>query len=214
MKTRHLTRHLSGLYAITDTQLMPGEQLLEKVEAGLRGGISLVQYRDKSAQHLRRRSDARALAQLCHRYGRPLLINDDIELAAEVAAAGVHLGQGDAGVADARLRLGADSIIGITCHDRLDLALQAQAEGADYVAFGAFFPSSTKPGAIPAAIQLLDDARQQLDIPIVAIGGIRVDNASKLIEPGADMVAVIHSLFATDDVEARARQFSQLFVKP
>ncbi len=205
------TSDLQGLYAITDSDLMPGNALFTRVEAALKGGAVVVQYRDKSDDQQRRRMEASRLLEICRRYQRPLLINDDIELAAEIGAHGVHIGQSDGSLAEARETLGDSAIIGVTCHDSPALAQQAQAGGADYVAFGAFFPSSSKPGAPSAPISLLHDARQQLRIPVVAIGGIRVDNAGQIITAGADMVAVIHSLFAADDVEATAQAFAGLF---
>ncbi|MBV1788903.1 thiamine phosphate synthase [Marinobacterium sp. D7] len=206
------TDTLNGLYAITDAGLMPDDQqLLGAVVAALRGGARIVQYRDKSADTAKRQRQAKALATLCRAHRVPLLINDDVELALASGADGVHLGQQDGSLAAARTRLGSKAIIGITCHDRLDLAIAAEQGGADYVAFGAFFPSSTKPDAIPAPLSLLNEARQRLRCPIVAIGGLSMDNASQVIQAGADMIAVIHALFAQQDIETQARAFSRLF---
>ncbi|WP_207063285.1 thiamine phosphate synthase [Motiliproteus sp. SC1-56] len=206
-----MSHPLRGLYAITDSQLLPGEQLFSAVAAALRGGARVIQYRDKSDDRQRRLAQSRALARLCADYGRPLLINDDVELARASGAQGVHLGQGDGDPGAARQTLGLSAIIGVTCHADLNLALAAQRAGADYVAFGAFFPSATKPGASPAPLELLAEARRALQVPVVAIGGISVDNATQVIEQGASMVAAIHSLFASDDVEQRARAFQRLF---
>ncbi|WP_210398023.1 thiamine phosphate synthase [Motiliproteus sediminis] len=207
-----MNRVLTGLYAITDSTLLTDTPtLLRRVEAALRGGATVVQYRDKSRDHDKRREQARRLAELCERYQRPLLINDDAELAAASGAAGVHLGQGDGSVAAARALLGVRAIIGVTCHDQLALAQQASLEGADYVAFGAFFPSTTKPKATPAPLALLRQARNELPLPIVAIGGITSDNAQLVINHGAHMVAVVGDLFATDDTENRARVYQRLF---
>ncbi|MFT6916970.1 MAG: thiamine-phosphate pyrophosphorylase [Motiliproteus sp.] len=202
---------LRGLYAITDATLTPEPELLIKVSAALRGGARIIQYRDKSRDAPTRLRQARALTALCHRFQRPLIINDDPELALACDAAGVHLGQGDTDLTRARALLGKNALIGITCHDSLELALQAQQQGADYVAFGAFFPSTSKPGARAAPLALLQQARQRLHVPIVAIGGIRVDNAPQIITQGAAMVAVIQDLFAATDVEERARQLTGLF---
>ncbi|WP_432697506.1 thiamine phosphate synthase [Marinobacterium sp. YM272] len=207
-----MTTLSQGLYGITDSTLMPDDQsLLQYVEKALQGGTRLIQYRDKSDDAGKRLRQAKALAALCRQYQVPLLINDDIQLALTSGADGVHLGQEDGSLADARATLGPEAIIGITCHDRLDLALAADRAGADYVAFGAFFPSKTKPGATPAPLSLLQEARQQLNCPIVAIGGLSVDNASQVISAGADLVAVVHALFAQDDIQARAQAFSGLF---
>jgi len=202
---------LHGLYAITDSALMPDTTtLLQSVEAALRGGASIIQYRDKSDDLAQRLTQARLLAALCQRYARPLVINDDISLA-EAVGVGVHLGQKDGNPTSARKRLGPDCIIGVTCHNRLDLALKAQQQGADYVAFGAFFPSATKPDATPAPLSLLQDAKQQLHLPVVAIGGLSVDNAPRVISSGADMVAVIHQLFSAPDITYQAQRFTALF---
>lgn len=207
-----MTTLTQGLYGITDSTLMPDDAtLLNSVEKALQGGTTLIQYRDKSDDQEKRLRQATSLAGLCRAYDVPLLINDDIQLALESGADGVHLGQEDGSLAEARALLGDKAIIGITCHDRLPLALTAAADGADYVAFGAFFPSKTKPGAKPAPLDLLRNARQQLSCPIVAIGGLSVDNASQVISAGADLVAVVHALFAQDDIKARAQAFSRLF---
>lgn len=207
-----MNHQLRGLYAITDSTLLPDTStLLNQVEAALRGGAAVVQYRDKTNDRPKRLEQACALAQLCQRYQRPLLINDDIELAQASAADGVHLGQGDGSVTDARNRLGRQAIIGVTCHDQLALAQQARLDGADYVAFGAFFPSATKPDATPAPLTLLQQAAKSLSLPVVAIGGITSDNAQLVIDHGAQMVAVVGDLFGAGDTENRARAYERLF---
>lgn len=204
--------NLRGLYAITDSTLMADDApLLTSVEQALQGGAAIVQYRDKSDDAERRLRQASALNQLCQQFDVPLLINDDIQLAIDCGAAGVHLGQSDGNHAAAREKLGADAIIGITCHDSLALAEQAKNDGADYIAFGAFFPSKTKPNAKPAPLEILAQARSRFALPIVAIGGISVDNAGQIIEAGADMTAVVQALFAADDITTRARQFKNQF---
>lgn len=203
---------LHGLYGLTDAGLMPDDtRMLEQVEAALRGGMRLLQYRDKSTDHDRRLRQARSLLELCRQYDCPLLINDDVELAYACQADGVHLGQQDGSVAAARERLGPGALIGQTCHDRIDLAHQAIRQGADHVAFGAFFPSRTKPEAQLAPLALLQQARAELAVPVVAIGGISVDNAAHVIEAGADLVAVVQALFGADDVCRQAERFSRLF---
>lgn len=203
---------LRGLYAITDSQLLTGK-FLPYVEAALEGGLSLLQYRDKSQDQARRLREAEALAELCARYKTPLIINDDAELAARLGV-GVHLGQTDGPLTPARTLLGRDAIIGSTCHAQLELAEQAAREGASYVAFGRFFNSVTKPGAPAADTALLAQARSRLKLPICAIGGITLDNAAPLVAHGADLLAVIHGLFGADstqDVTRRARAFNALF---
>lgn len=203
---------LSGLYGITDSLLMPTlEEMLKQIESSLKGGARIIQYRDKSTDQHKRLTQACALNKLCQVYNVPLLINDDIELAYHSNAAGVHLGQSDGKITDARNRLSSDAIIGMTCHDSLSLAIQAEKLGADYLAFGAFFPSKTKPNAKPAPLGLINEAKQKLSLPIVAIGGISVDNANQIITAGADMIAVIHALYAQNDIEVTAQHFYQQF---
>lgn len=203
---------LRGLYAITDSQLLAG-RFLSYVEAALAGGVCLLQYRDKSDDAARRLREAEGLAKLCERYGTQLVINDDAELAARLGV-GVHLGQTDGPLTPARALLGRDAIIGSTCHAQLELAEQAAAEGASYVAFGRFFNSVTKPGAPAADLALLGQARARVQLPIAVIGGITLDNAAPLVAQGADLLAVIHGLFGADsaqEVTRRARAFNALF---
>lgn len=201
-----------GLYAITDDQLTPATQLLPAVEAALRGGAALVQYRSKTATQAERLQQATDLAALCRAAGVPLLINDDPPLAKRVQASGVHLGQDDWPLTEARALLGEDAIIGITCHHRLDLAHTAKANGADYLAFGRFYHSHTKPGAPPADASVLTQAKA-LGLPVTAIGGITTDNAQPLITAGADLLAVVGGLFGgtPEQIESRARAFARLF---
>ncbi|QKE64558.1 thiamine phosphate synthase [Aquipseudomonas campi] len=208
MKTK-----LRGLYAITDSQLLADGKLLPYVEAALKGGARLLQYRDKTADSARRLREAEALRELCTRYGAELIINDDAELAARLGV-GLHLGQGDGSLAAARALLGRQAIIGATCHAQLALAADANREGASYLAFGRFFNSNTKPGAPAATTDLLTQARAHFNLPLAAIGGIDLDNAGQLISAGADLLAVVHSLFSAPsaaEVERRARAFSVLF---
>lgn len=201
-----------GLYAITDSRLTPPDTLIASVEAALRGGAVLVQYREKSAPLAERLSLALDLQAACANAGVPLLINDDVDLARRSAAAGVHLGQTDDSLTSARQVLGEDAIIGITCHADLELARIADAAGADYLAFGRFYTSGTKPDAPAADPTVLTEARQ-FGRPITAIGGITTGNGEPLIRAGADLLAVVGGLFggAPDDVESRARAFARLF---
>jgi len=283
----HKREALRGLYVITDTALIPDEQFAERVEAALRGGARIVQYRDKRdgliltdspgakrgapqgepkealknsalpvggrrpqreqghkplirgdhRGHVPRRGElkksmdgffqhfpegrpgmvglrerlAGEVVRLCRAYGALSIVNDDVELAARVGADGVHIGKEDAALAYARNRLGQGAVIGVSCYNRLDLALEAAAQGADYVAFGSFFPSRVKPEAVPASLDLLREARQTLSLPLCAIGGITADNAAPLVEAGADMLAVISDVFAAAEIEAAARRYAPLF---
>jgi thiamine-phosphate pyrophosphorylase len=206
----HLPRRLPrGLYAITDG---PRPDLLVVCEAALCGGAAMLQYRDKSMDAARQCAEAAALAALCRRHGVPLIINDDVALAASVGAAGVHLGADDAEIAAARAQLGATAIIGVSCYNSIERARHLAAAGADYLAFGAFFSSPTKPQARRASVDLLT-AAQALGKPLVAIGGITPDNATALIDAGADFVAVISGVFAAEDPRAAAGQYATLFHK-
>ena len=182
-----------GLYAITQTDNKSGDTIINEVEAAIIGGAVIVQYRDKNpddAFFL-----AKELVKICHHHKIPLIINDDIELAARVGADGVHIGKEDGAIALARKHLGNKAIIGVSCYNFVECAVEAQAQGATYVAFGRFFPSSSKPLAVPAKIETLQQAKLLLDIPIVAIGGILPENGAQLLEVGADLFAVIGGLF-------------------
>ncbi|MCB1802357.1 MAG: thiamine phosphate synthase [Gammaproteobacteria bacterium] len=202
---------LRGLYAITDEPATQTNALTNAVEAALRGGARIVQYRDKSNDRERRLAEASALRTLTRRHDVPLLINDDVELAAAIGADGVHLGRDDAAIGQARACLPAGSLVGVSCYNSFDLARQAAAAGADYIAFGSFFPSPTKPAAVRATPDLLARTRSELGLPVVAIGGISPENGAALVSAGADMLAVISALFAAPDVRAAARAFSDCF---
>ena len=201
----HLTRR--GLYAITDG---PRPDLLAAVKAALRGGVALLQYRDKTADSARRAFEARALRELCARFEIPFIVNDDVELALAAGADGVHLGEDDGDIAAARARLGAGAIIGVSCYDSPARARHLAAAGADYLAFGAFFPSPTKPNARRATPKMLREAKP-LGLPLVAIGGVTPDNARPLIDAGADFLAVISGIFAQADPEAAARRYAVMY---
>jgi thiamine-phosphate pyrophosphorylase len=202
---------LRGLYAITDSQLCTSEKLQNQVREALLGGARIIQYRDKKGDHQQRLADATALRRLCSEFNALLIINDDVELAKQTGADGVHLGRDDASMASARTELGEKAIIGVSCYNQLKLAHQAAAAGADYLAFGRFFPSTTKPEAVQADIGLLTDSKQQLQLPLVAIGGITPENGAPLIAAGADMLAVIHGVFGQPDVQAASHRLCRLF---
>ena len=202
-------RPIKGLYAVTP-DLADTAALVAKVDAVLGAGVRLLQYRNKTADGATRRAQAQALCELCRHHAATLIVNDDVALAAAIDADGVHVGDDDAQVATARAQLGGDKIIGVSCYASLERAHAAAAQGADYIAFGSFFVSSVKPGAVRAPLSLLPAARA-FKLPVVAIGGITLDNARVLIEAGADAIAVISALFTVRDPAFAARQFRQLF---
>lgn len=199
-----------GIYAITP-ETADTERLLSQVEAALAGGAAAVQYRDKSADVARRHEQASELVALCRRFGVPLIVNDDLRLADLTDADGVHLGRDDGSLREARIILGRGKFIGTSCYQSLELAQAAQAVGVDYVAFGSFFPSSTKPAAARADTALLREAARALSVPIVAIGGITPANAPALLDAGADSLAVLSALFEAPDIRAAAHALNQLF---
>lgn len=199
-----------GIYAIT-AATADTERLLSQVEAALAGGVAAVQYRDKSGDVARRHEQASELVALCRRFGVPLIVNDDLRLADLADADGVHLGRDDGSLREARLILGRDKLIGASCYQSLELAQAAQAAGADYVAFGSFFASPTKPAAPRASFDLLHEAAPVIRVPLVAIGGITLANAPQLLDAGADSLAVLSALFDAPDIRAAAHDLNQLF---
>ncbi|MFO7593133.1 MAG: thiamine phosphate synthase [Pseudomonadota bacterium] len=162
MTTRQLPR---GLYAITDSKLLSPERMVEAVALAIQGGAVMIQYRDKGDDTMRRQWEAADLSNLCRPLGIPLIINDDVDLAADIMAKGVHLGRDDADIAAARKKLPPNAIIGVSCYNDLDRAIEAEKAGADYVAFGSFYPSPTKPDALKADAELIRQAKQKLSIP-------------------------------------------------
>ena len=203
---------LHGLYAITDPQLSPGETLFQHVEACVSAGTQWLQYRDKETSFDRKLAIAAKLHTICQRHQSQLIINDDLALAKELGAH-IHLGQEDSPIDEARRVLGKETVIGATCHNSLDLAEQAVKAGASYLAFGAMFTSPTKPNAIPADLGILQEAKAAFGLPVVAIGGISLDNAAQVIDHGADMIAVISAIFASDNIQQRCRAFHRLFAQ-
>ncbi len=201
---------LSGLYAITAGQLSTEGRLIQAVSEAIAGGARIIQYRDKSDDPSRRFHEAQQLLQLCHQHHTTLIINDDIDLAAEVGADGVHLGRDDGNIDSARQQL-PKGIIGVSCYNDWQRAQAATQAGADYIAFGAFFPSTTKPDAPQAEPNLLQRVKQELNIAVVAIGGITAENGAPLIDAGADMLAVVQGVFGQPDIRQAARQYAQLF---
>jgi len=200
---------IEGLYAITP-DCTDTADLLRRARLALAGGAGVLQYRNKAADKAVRLEQARALRELTHEFVVPLIINDDVMLAQRVAADGVHLGGSDGNLADARAVLGSGKLIGMSCYNRLALAHEAVRQGADYVAFGSFFASTVKPAAVAATPDLLRQARREITVPLVAIGGITLHNGAGLLEAGADALAVISAVFGAKDIQGAARQFANL----
>lgn len=201
---------MKGLYIVTpdwdDT-----EKLVAATEAALKGGVTLVQYRHKTASPELRKEQASALLALCRQYDRPFIVNDFVELALELDADGIHVGGTDAPVAQVRAEIGPDKILGASCYGSMELAHKAHEAGASYVAFGGFYPSRVKKYEVTTPVDIITRAKQQLPVPVVVIGGMTQENSVPLIEAGTDMVAAISSVYMTDDPQAAARGFAQLF---
>lgn len=200
-----------GLYGITDPAILPEEIMLSGVTSALSGGCRVLQYRDKTATDSQRLRTALTLATLCQRFGAQLIINDDLELALKCKADGVHLGKSDGDISYARKHLKPHMLLGVTCHNDINYAHEAILKGVDYCAFGRIFPSKTKPSAPPCSIETLSEAVRSLSKPVVAIGGITLDNMQVLMQTPLQHVAVIHGLFAQTDISQTACQFQHYF---
>lgn len=206
----HPPFNISGLYAVTP-DILNTEQLVTKVKAALSGGACLLQYRNKIADAALRLQQAKALLTVCRDYHVPLIINDHLALCAEINADGLHVGADDCQLSEARKLLGMNKIIGVSCYNQLALAQKAQTDGADYIAFGACFTSETKPNAPKAPLSLFTQAKQQISIPVVGIGGITLANAKQVKTAGADAIAVISTLFDADAIIETSEQFNLIF---
>lgn len=202
-----VTPPLAGLYVLTDERL--GARLGATAAAALAGGARLIQYRDKSADGVRREREAAMLRRLTRERDAALIVNDDPALAVAVGADGVHLGRGDPEIGEARRLLGAGALIGVSCYADLERARAAVAAGADYVAFGSVYPSSTKPDAVRSPLELIAAAKRQLRVPVCAIGGITAENLAPVLAAGADLVAVVSAVVFAGDVEAAARALAR-----
>jgi thiamine-phosphate pyrophosphorylase len=202
-------RKLAGLYAVTPDEPRT-DILLRKVGEALSGGASVVQYRNKTAGPALRLEQGRALAALCRAAGVSFIVNDDIALALELDADGAHLGAQDGDLAEAKRRLGRAKLLGASCYDRIELAEAAVKAGVDYLAFGSVFSSRTKPGAVRAPLAIFAEARRRFALPLVAIGGITLQNAPQVFAAGADAVAVISAIFDAADIVASAAGFIRI----
>ena len=201
---------IKGLYAITP-DMADLNTLIQKTQLAIEGGAFMVQYRSKIHDRDVKMQQCAAILRLCREYKIPCIVNDDVDMCRILEADGVHLGEKDDNIADVRRILGEDAIIGSSCYDQLNRAKQAQNEGASYVAFGAMFETLTKPNAPRATLELLREAKSQIQIPVVAIGGITMNNAHDVIETGIDAIAVINSLFEAKTIKETAETFSKMF---
>ena len=201
---------IKGLYALTPDSTDTAD-LLRRVRLALSGGVQVLQYRNKIASPALRLTQAQALRAVTREFGVTLIVNDDAQLAARVDADGVHLGATDGEIKTARALLGNNRLIGVSCYNQLSLAHSAVLAGADYVAFGAFYSSGVKPDAAVATLDLLRDARAELSVPIVAIGGISAENGVLLVQAGADALAVISAVFDAADIQLAAQNLAKLF---
>jgi len=202
---------IAGLYAIADTQYLDDTRLIDAVAQAIAGGARIIQYRDKKHAPAERARQASELAKLCRQQDALFIVNDDVALAKGMQADGAHLGREDVSLTQAREQLGPQAIIGVSCYNELARAEAAEGQGANYVAFGRFFPSRTKPQAVPAGLDLLREAKKKLHITVVAIGGITPENGASLIAAGADALAVIEGVFGQADVRAAAERYARLF---
>ena len=201
---------IKGLYAITPDSA-DLNTLIQKTKSAIEGGAFMVQYRSKIQDRDVKMQQCDAILRLCREYEIPCIVNDDVDMCRILEADGVHLGEKDDNIAEVRHILGEDAIIGSSCYDQLDRAKSAQKEGASYVAFGAMFPTSTKPNAPRATLALLKEAKREIQIPIVAIGGITVNNAHDVIKTGIDAIAVINSLYEAKSIKETAETFAKMF---
>lgn len=207
-----LAENIKGLYAIVDTATSDERIMFDKVSLVLAAGCRVLQYRDKSEDEYKRLLQARELRKLSDKAGAVFIINDDAELAMEVEADGVHCGKDDAGIEETRARF-PGLLIGASCYNSIKRAEQANDNGADYLAFGRFYSSLTKPQATSADIETLRLANRKFTLPIVAIGGIVAENAGILISSGASAVAVISGVFSTIDPYRSSKEICALFTK-
>ncbi len=189
---------------------MPEASFMSMLQEALEGGARIVQMRDKRKPDSAMFERAVRIRELCQRHDALFLVNDHVELAAECGADGVHIGEDDQDYDDAK-KIIHPGIVGVSCYNDLERACRLAAAGADYVAFGSFFPSAVKPGARRADVSLLEEAVRRLDVPICAIGGITAEKAGGLVDSGADMIAVISDIWAAPSVSSRAREYAGLF---
>ncbi len=201
---------MKGLYVITDCENLSTDRLLAVTEDVLRAGVAVLQYRDKSGDHTKRQYETAELRLLCREYNCLFIINDDVQLAKSANSDGVHLGGGDCDCNKARNELGPGALIGVSCYNRVEAALAAADAGADYIAFGSFYPSPSKQGTVIAKPGIIKQAKRKIELPVVAIGGLTPSNCRILLESGADLLAVISSIYQAEDPYSAVLEFNRL----
>tara|TARA_B100000683_G_scaffold188182_1_gene181470 strand:- start:146 stop:820 length:675 start_codon:yes stop_codon:yes gene_type:complete len=202
--------YLNGTYGITPDNL-PSEALIEKIRSSLMGGVKILQYRNKGNNWAKKIEEISEIKKICQKYNVPFIINDNLNIALEVDADGLHVGKDDVSIKKARESLGNNKMLGVSCYGDLQRATKAEKLGADYIAFGSFFKSKTKPKAPLIEKNILEKARYICQCPIVAIGGITPENGSELLKNGADMLAVADAIFSSKDCKLNAQKMARLF---
>lgn len=199
-----------GLYAITDSRLTPYKHIDSYIKSVIEGGAKIIQLRDKALSDEELKPVALQIKTLCERNDALFVIDDRVELAVSIGAAGLHIGQHDMSLQKAREQF--KGIIGVSCYGDIKTAINAQESGADYVAFGSFYPSKTKPHAKTVSLEVLKEAKKYLSIPVCAIGGITEENIGEIVKAGADSVAIISDVWGADDITQKCKRLSGYFV--
>lgn len=200
---------LKGIYAITDEVLTPSKTILKQVEDALKGGAKIIQLRNKSASDNDLIDIATQLQKLCASYNATFFINDRVELAQKIGADGVHIGFSDLGVKATRKLIGPNVLIGVSCYGDLERAKQAVKDGADYVAFGAFYPSKTKPKAAVVPLEVIKIAKKELNVPVCVIGGINESNIQEVAQHKPDMYSLVSDIFEAENIEEKVNRLTQ-----
>jgi thiamine-phosphate pyrophosphorylase len=201
---------LKGLYVITDDNLTPDNSIYDQVEQSLKGGASIVQLRDKNSSDERVMQKAKKIQELCHSYGALFVLNDKIELAIELGCDGLHIGKSDH-ERFSEIRESFKGVIGVSCYGDVEMAKEFEKKGADYVAFGSFFTSPTKPNSNIVPLETLSKAKEALNIPVCAIGGINTTNIAQVLHHKPDMVSLINDIWSSEDILTRSRHYAEKF---
>ena len=201
---------MRGLYVISDDRLTPSHSIEDKIKQALDGGAKMVQLRDKSSSDEEIVDICQRLSNLCRRYDAKFILNDKVELAIELGVDGLHIGKSDHYRVD-EIRKDFDGILGVSCYSDIEYAKELEKKGVDYVAFGSFFSSLTKPDSQIIALEILSKAKESLNIPVCAIGGIKSSNVDRVIKHNPDMIATISDVWLSDNIEQKSRFYSDLY---